>query len=457
MSGTWRLAVEGLGRIEHADAEIRPLTLLIGENNSGKSYFATLLWGLFAAGWELPSPEGPELAACQAWAKANLPPAVSMFDRPLTEGEGELFQRLSDAALDAGKDALVERLFRSKNVRARSIRFRAESPASEVSWRQGYDPNLGHTLTRGIPTQAATLLISVPDHDRAAAAATLALRNGQLLRHNAPPVGTVGRGTDRFQKGDPIFIPASRTGYMHLYKEVVRNRFEGATAPGSNGDSALTMPGFHFLDFIAFGASLAYDHHQEACTLLDSALTGHIEMSPGRGANEVYYAMDGLADRLSMPLSSALVSELAPLLLVLRGAHPLRLLVLEEPESHLHPRLQRAVARAIVRLVRQGVNVVVTTHSSTFCQQINNFIKLGSLADDARAQAQSRLQYEASDYLLADEVAAHSFEIGDDGKTRVAELKRTERGIVMPPFNRELAKLSDEALLLQGLLEEQAS
>lgn len=46
----WRLSVEGLGRIEHADAEIRPLTLLIGENNSGKSYFATLLWGLAAAG-----------------------------------------------------------------------------------------------------------------------------------------------------------------------------------------------------------------------------------------------------------------------------------------------------------------------------------------------------------------------------------------------------------------------
>ncbi len=61
--------MEGLGRIEHADAEIRPLTLLIGENNSGKSYFATLLWGLVAAGWELPSPDGPELAACQEWAR----------------------------------------------------------------------------------------------------------------------------------------------------------------------------------------------------------------------------------------------------------------------------------------------------------------------------------------------------------------------------------------------------
>jgi hypothetical protein len=56
--------------------------------------------------------------------------------------------------------------------------------------------------------------------------------------------------------------------------------------------------------------------------------------------------------------------------------------------------------------------------------------------------------------LLAEEVAGHHFDVGDDGKTRVCELKRTERGVVMPPFNRELAKLSEEVLFLQDLLAE---
>ncbi len=188
---------------------------------------------------------------------------------------------------------------------------------------------------------------------------------------------------------------------------------------------------------------------------LESALTGHIELSAGRGTNEVRYAMDGLADQLSMPLSSALVSELAPLLLVLRGAHPLRFLILEEPESHLHPKLQRVVARAIVRLIRKGVVVVVTTHSETFCQQINNFIKLGSLPEEARRRAHAQLGYEEADYLLAEEVAGHRFDIGENGRTNVTELERTENGIAMPPFNRELAKLSEEVLFLQDLLAEQ--
>jgi len=454
MGERWRLAVEDLGRIEHADAEIRPLTLLIGENNSGKSYFATLLWGLVAAGWELPSPEGPELAACEAWARANLPPASPRFERALMEDEAAMFGRLFDAALNAGKDTLLKRLFRSTKIRAQSIQLRSVAPSSEILWTHGYDTETGYSLRRKTHNKDQLFTKFGPDHEWALKVAVSALRNGAVLRGTAPSIGTLGRGTDGYQSDDPIFIPASRTGYMHLYREVVRRRFEGASTEGGNGDGALTLPAFHFLDFVAFGASVAYKFHEDACALLESALSGHIELSEGRGTKEVHYAMTGLADRLSMPLSSALVSELAPLLLVLRGAYPLRLLVLEEPESHLHPKLQRIVARALVRLIRKGVVVLVTTHSETFCQQINNFIKLGSLPEEARQRAHAHLGYEAADYLLAEEVAGHRFDVSENGKTRVNELKRTESGIVMPPFNRELANLSEEVLFLQDALAE---
>ncbi len=454
MSARWRLAVEGLGRIEKADVEIRPLTLLIGENNSGKSYLATLLWGLVAVGWSLPSPEGPELSACEAWAEANLPPAVPKFDRALTEVEGEMFQRLFDAALEAGKDGLIERLFRSKKVTARSVKFRSEA-VSDFSWKHWTAPDGLIRLGRRRPHSDMGFMVLDGDHKRANRIAIASLCHAYVLGEAAPNVGMVARSTEGFVPGDPMFVPASRTGYMHLYREVVRKRFEEGLQQSANGEGNLTLPAFHFLDFIAFGAGQEpYKFFEDACKLIESALTGHIELSSGRGTNEVRYAMDGLQDRLSMPLSSALVSELAPLLLVLRGTYPLRLLILEEPESHLHPKLQRVVARAIVRLVRAGVVVVVTTHSTTFCQQINNLIKIGSLPPEARKRAHEKLEYEDQDYLLADEVAGHHFEVGDDGKTRVHELKRTENGIVMPDFNRELAKLSEEVLFLQELLAE---
>ncbi|UQA56477.1 AAA family ATPase [Polyangium aurulentum] len=458
MSARWRLSVEGLGRIESADAEIRPLTLLIGENNSGKSYFATLLWGLFAEGGSLSSPEGPELAACDAWAKAHLPPGAPKFNRALTEDEGAMFQRLFEAALKAGKDTLLERLFRSKRVGARSVSFRSVAPAAELHWIHGYDPDRGHLLQRMLPRSTDVADVFSLNPESPLTWAVSGLRNGSVLGGAAPNIVDIGRGTDRYHPGDPVFIPASRTGYMHLYREVVRRRFEAGPQLGPSGEGALTMPAFHFLDFVAFGAGNARrDSYEDACALIESALTGRIEVTPGRGVNEVSYAMNGLPERLSMPLSSALVSELAPLLLVLRGAHPLHVLILEEPESHLHPKLQRVVARAIVRLIRAGVVVVVTTHSATFCQQINNFIKLGSMPPELRSRAQASLKYEDADYLLADEVVGHRFDVGDDGKTRVSELQRTESGIVMPPFNRELADLQDEVRFLAELLAEESS
>ena len=43
MKPHWRLQVEDFGRISAADVTLRRLTLLVGPNNSGKSYLACAL------------------------------------------------------------------------------------------------------------------------------------------------------------------------------------------------------------------------------------------------------------------------------------------------------------------------------------------------------------------------------------------------------------------------------
>src|SRR5580700_2291352 len=57
----WKLLVEGLGKIERAEVDVRPLMLFVGDNNSGKSYLASLLWGLVATQLTLPMPAGDAL------------------------------------------------------------------------------------------------------------------------------------------------------------------------------------------------------------------------------------------------------------------------------------------------------------------------------------------------------------------------------------------------------------
>jgi hypothetical protein len=99
--------------------------------------------------------------------------------------------------------------------------------------------------------------------------------------------------------------------------------------------------------------------------------------------------------------------------------------------------------------VRKGLFVWITTHSENFCQQINNFMKLG--AHPRRAEMQKKHGYDESDYLDVDDVGGYQFEPepGASGRTVVTEMKKTPQGLVMPTFNQVLADLTDEALDLE--------
>jgi len=164
------------------------------------------------------------------------------------------------------------------------------------------------------------------------------------------------------------------------------------------------------------------------------------------------YTPTGLSTPLPMHLTSSMVTELLPLwLLVSTGRRP-PLLVYEEPEAHLHPRLQRVVAVVLARLARQGTKVLVTTHSETFAQQINNLIKRSGLDPETRAATAVDFPYEADDYLSPDDVAGYEFRFREDGRSYTERLEVRPDGIVMPMFNKELLALTDEAIRLDAAL-----
>jgi predicted ATPase len=143
-----------------------------------------------------------------------------------------------------------------------------------------------------------------------------------------------------------------------------------------------------------------------------------------------------------------MVSELAPVILFLKYlVEPGDLLILEEPESHLHPAIQRQMARGIARLVNSGVKVLITTHSDYFVAQINNLIRL-SRASTAKRRKES---YSAEDCLKADDVAAYQFVIDDDKEgSFVHRLPVTaEEGIPEVEFQGVAEALYEEVLSLQ--------
>ena len=136
--------------------------------------------------------------------------------------------------------------------------------------------------------------------------------------------------------------------------------------------------------------------------------------------------------------TSSMVSELAPVILFLKYlVRPGDLVILEEPESHLHPASQRQMARGIARLVNAGVRVLITTHSDYFVGQVNNLLKLGRASKQKRAKE----GYEAVDCLKSDDVSAYHFRLDEkSGGSRVEEL------LILPDFGiyeHEFAAVSE--------------
>ncbi|MCY4526909.1 MAG: AAA family ATPase [Anaerolineaceae bacterium] len=68
------------------------------------------------------------------------------------------------------------------------------------------------------------------------------------------------------------------------------------------------------------------------------------------------------------------VSQVLPVLVSLRAAEPGQMVYIEQPELHLHPRAQVALADVLANAAKRGVRVVVETHSSLLLQGILTLI-----------------------------------------------------------------------------------
>lgn len=73
------------------------------------------------------------------------------------------------------------------------------------------------------------------------------------------------------------------------------------------------------------------------------------------------------------------ISQTLPVIVALLTAHPGQLVYIEQPEIHLHPRAQTAMALILAEAALRGVRVVAETHSSLLLSGVQSLVAEGSL------------------------------------------------------------------------------
>ncbi|MDE0686940.1 MAG: AAA family ATPase [Candidatus Poribacteria bacterium] len=425
--------VKNFGPIEKAEIDLRPLTVFVGESNTGKTYLAALIYALhkhFGGVSQFPwadyvayyfgfirrmrdrdsqsRQEEIEQEMLEVFEKLNTPERSFKFSDLPQEIHDALEFRLAD------REDFPDELKRCFDLESASklIRFtgsRGHEMKVSLSVRES-DQTYWDFETRVAGSDNPTITGHInPD---------MILLNAKdpMRRDKFNETSDVERlfqtlSGQRWRAVDSYYLPAARSGIMESRDVLATALIKRATRIGLDRLEVSTFSGM-IADFLE--QIFQYRERKRSSSRISRVaeqlemelLEGKIEVK--RHSSEAYpeflYRPEQTEEGLRMSHSSAMVSELAPLVLFLRGAvKPGDLLIIEEPESHLHPGAQTKIAQTLARLVRAGVHVLITTHSNYLLQQIGNLIREGELRKQREPTSKS------ADYLKEEEVGAWWF------------------------------------------------
>ena len=183
------------------------------------------------------------------------------------------------------------------------------------------------------------------------------------------------------------YLPADRTGVMHAHRVVVASLIERAPRAGLRRDAPLpALSGVHadFLEQLVKLGDPKGLHNKKgnlAADIEQQILSGEIRSKNSQTGYPMFsYRPQGFGVDLPLMNASSMVSELAPVVLYLRHiVQPGDVLIIEEPESHLHPAMQVEFIRQLAAVVHAGIRVMLTTHSEWVLDELANLVRLSEL------------------------------------------------------------------------------
>lgn len=486
----FEIQVRDFGPIVDATIDLRPFTVFIGPSNTGKSYLAILIYALhqfFGGSWPAGRSFPRRFRIHGSWDSSERTQKIlrslaseRFLDRLTSDSAGTIVLPSAIAEeLRAGFD-------RTGTVLSREIGrcFGIDQPGAltRIQGRHGAhvllrrhnsadDAPVEHSLTLSgsksefrttIPTDRSIPLGRDPGELRRSVYEILHFPdNDPEERRDDERTYLVGRMFDILSSlilphvAGPLrraayYLPADRTGVMHAHSVVVSALIGRAPTAGLRPATRTAVLSGVLADFLEYLIEIDRPRFQRRRrqfdygakiekTILDGSVG--VERSAYIDYPSFTYRPKGWKNDLPLMNASSMVSELAPVVLYLRHlVQPGHVLIVEEPESHLHPAMQVKLTRQLAALVRNGIRVIVTTHSEWLLEELANIVRRSEIPGSKQTKN------------VDDEVALDSREVGAwlfEPKRRpkgsiVSEIRLDESGLYPSGFEEVAAALHND-------------
>ena len=444
-----RLEASNFGPIVNAKVDLRPLTVFVGPSNTGKSYLAILIYALhrFFGGVSPPSPgmfasnpffhggvfrqyiELPDdnidiqsgWRMFEEWAAqfsslkrdtntlVQLPGEIADIVRPHLQPTEDWNERMRrELARCFGREDPYWLIRHGQDLEAKFSIASSDELALSNAWKYeftltGDELNATHSIAKSTALNMDSAFIEyliqltdLSDYRK--------LGDDDLHMWKRIWKALVANLTDSVGSTmvDPIrhrahYLPADRTGVMHSHQTVVASMVSRAPMAGLGSDLSIPNLSGVLADFLVQLLSLGSKHPHRttgreagvAKSIEDRILSGAIQTNRSDADYPSFFFQPrGWKELLPLMNSSSMVSEIAPIVLYLRQVVAIgNVLIIEEPESHLHPAMQVELVRQLAAVVKSGVRIILTTHSEWVLEALANLVHLSDVDDAKRTRS----------------------------------------------------------------------
>ena len=423
-----QLTVSNFGPIAKAEIDLRPLTVFVGPSNTGKSYLAILIYALhkffsdYANGPFIRSRQIPMIHRMFR----ELPPFDDDNAKRLVDWIKDVFVQVEAKSLPAQLPDFIEPIVRFS---LNDLSNFSEVIAQDIERSFGIE-NTARLIRHGHKEGARIILRSKPFEYQLAlkrnkfegSVISIAQEMPLYIDPHTPVMEDVLIWADEFLDTQPVsrgsarwrqdiqlamsefsgwvlsnvvrpldkvahYLPADRTGVMHAHRVIVASLIQRAPHVGLRRDAPLPALSGVLADFLERLVGLSEPRRRRdnednlAASLEGQILKGEIRTENSKTGYPMFsYRPQGWGEDLPLMNTSSMVSELAPVVLYLRHiVEPGDVLIIEEPESHLHPKMQVEFIRQLAAIVHDGIRVMLTTHSEWVLDELANLVHLSEL------------------------------------------------------------------------------